>query len=487
VPEARLQTFLMENLHMLRLLSRSLSRKSRGTAPAAGRARPSRLGVEPLEDRSVPATLSFAATAYDAGRWPAAVAVGDFNGDGNPDLASPTSSVFGDTVSVMLGQGDGTFAPKTSFPTGGSPRMIATGDFNRDGNLDLVTNNGTLGVSVLLGRGDGTIAARADFATDTQPMSVAVADFDRDGDDDLATANVQGANDVSVLLSQGDGTFAPKTDFAVGTTPTSVVTGDFNGDGKPDLATANVHDSTVSVLLGAGDGSFVRQADLAAGPFVRSLAVADFNQDGTPDLAAGYTGGVSVLPGNGDGSFDPRVDYAFQSVPESVAVADFNGDGRADLAAAGGFSGVAVLVGRGDGTFAPGTDFAGNTFAAAVAVGDFNRDGKPDLASANMGLIDGTTSNLTVLVNTSLWAAPEAIDRVTDALETVNLPGDVANSVASKLHAAQAALDQGNETPARNLIESAIHQLESLVQAGQLDSTEADPLIADLEAALALL
>jgi hypothetical protein len=480
-------TFPTENQFMFRFLTRSLPRSDRRTVPTAGRARPPRLGAEPLEDRSVPAALSFAATAYDVGPWATAVSVGDFNHDGHPDLAACTSSWPRDSVSVLLGRGDGTFGPEANFPSGAYPRQVSIGDFNGDGNPDLVTNNSTFGVSVLLGKGDGTFGPKTDFPTGLQPMSIAVGDFNGDGKQDLATANAQNVNAVSVLLGNGDGTFAPKTDFAVGASPNMVAVGDFNQDGKQDLVTANVHSSSVSVLLGNGDGSFAPKTDFTAGSFARAVAIGDFNRDGKQDLVTGNTGSVSVLLGQGDGTFAPKVDVATVSVVESVAVADFDGNGKQDLITTDWYNHtVSVLPGGGDGTFAAPVSFAAGTVPVAVAVGDFNGDGKPDVVAASTG-VEGSPGNLTVLLNTTIWTAAEGIDRVSDELGSIDLPGDVAQSLSSKLNAAQSALDAGNVGAARNLIESTIRQLENLVRAGQLDSAEADPLIADLQAALALL
>jgi hypothetical protein len=166
-----------------------------------------------------------------------------------------------------------------------------------------------------------------------------------------------------------------------------------------------------------------------------------------------------------------------------VAVADFDGDGHPDLAAANSGGGtVSVLLNDGHGGFGPRADYAVGSRPFSVAVGDFDRDGDPDLATANL---DG--GGVSVLLNTTVWSAPELIDRVADGVPSLNLPGDAARGLSNKLDAAKAALDRGNDTAARQLIESAIRQLENLVRAGKLDAAEADPLIADLEAALALL
>jgi hypothetical protein len=215
------------------------------------------------------------------------VAVADLNADGRLDLVTAN---FVGTVSVLLGNGDGTFGAKTDFATGFNAYSVAIADLNSDGRPDLVTANyGSNTVSVLLGNGDGTFGGKTDFGTGIGPVSVAVADINADGRSDLAVANHGGGgtgSTVSVLLGNGDGTFGGKTDFGTGIGPLSVAIADFNADGRPDLAVANYYSSqTVSVLRGNGDGTFGPSIDYAAGAYA-SVAVGDLNADGQPDLVA---------------------------------------------------------------------------------------------------------------------------------------------------------------------------------------------------------
>jgi hypothetical protein len=358
----------------------------RGRAASCWRFRPWLLE---LEGRALPSFV--APRVYDTGGDPKSAAVGDFNGDGAPDLAVANVLQFSGTVSVLLGNGDGSFAAARTVDAGSSPQSVAVGDFNGDGNLDLaVANYGRSdpgSVSVLLGNGDGSFRPAVNYAV-AGASFVTVGDFTGDGIADLAVANF-GSNDVSVLLGNGDGTFQTAVNYAAGSSLASVAVGDLHGDGIPDLVVANdTFNGTVSVLFGNGDGTFQAAVSYAAGTVPVSVALADLNGDGIPDLAVadqgnvvGGSAGVSVLLGNGDGTFAAArtLDAGFQ--PQSVVVGDFNGDGVPDLAVAGSY--VSVLLGNGDGSFQNAPTYAAGSEPSSVAVGDFNGDGTLDLAVAD--------------------------------------------------------------------------------------------------------
>jgi len=299
---------------------------------------------------------------FVAGSGLYSVAVGDFNGDGKQDLV--TEDYFGGNVVVLLGDGKGGFTPAAGSPfaAGAVPVAVTVGDFNGDGNQDLAVSNVRGTVTVLLGDGSGgfTEAPGSPFNAGTSPYSIAVGDFNGDGIQDLAVGSLNlGVNTVTVLLGNGVGGFAPApgSPFAVGEGPLSIVVGDFNGDGIQDLATANLGDfdgNTVTVLLGDGTGGF---APAPGSPFTVgtepwSIAVGDFNGDGIPDLAAATGAGVTVLLGNGLGGFTVPTgsQYAVGGVyypPGAVflTVGDFNGDGIPDLAARGESDNITVLLG----------------------------------------------------------------------------------------------------------------------------------------------
>ncbi len=353
--------------------------------------------------------------AYATGLTPEAVAVSDFDGDGRLDLAvvnsaapseSPDMPSTPGTTGILLGRGDGTFAPQVAYPVGTSPAGLVVADFNGDAKPDLAVTNGADGtVSILRGRGDGTFAPQVVVPVGTSPAGLAVADFDGDGRLDLAVANSDDGT-VGVLLGHGDGTFARQIAYPAGTNPQAVAAGDFDGDGKPDLAVANSAEATVSILLGRGDGTFAAQIAYPVGARPMALADGDFDGDGTLDLAVANfdDGTVSVLPGRGDGTFGPQTVNGVASAqpspqiaqPDSIAVADFNGDGKPDLAVAD-WSGMSaatvdVLANQGRGRFGAQVTLPVGYAATSVAAGDFNGDGRPDLAVTNYD--DGTVSIL---------------------------------------------------------------------------------------------
>ena len=323
------------------------------------------------------------------GSNPYGFTVGDFNGDGIPDLV--VANTNSSNVTVLLGNGDGTFTLKSTLSTGSAPEWVSVADFNGDGIADLaVMNFNSNTVGIYLGNGDGTFTLKSNLAGNGPDLSF-VADFNGDGIPDLAVINYYSGT-ISILLGNGDGTFTSKSTLPMG----DLVVGDFNSDGIADLVVANYNNNWVKTYLGNGDGTFTLKATLTySGAF--SIAGGDFNGDGRMDLAiANYnTNNASILLGNGDGTFTIKSTVATGSAPWFVSVGDFNGDGFADIAVANrGSNTVSVLLGNGDGTVTLKSSPATGSFPNEVLVGDFNGDGLPDLAVLNAG-----SNTVSILLN----------------------------------------------------------------------------------------
>lgn len=406
--------------------------------------------------------INFALTTYSAGNAPEDVVVADFNGDGKLDLAVADNGNYstGDKggVSILLGNGDGTFQPAQLVNAGNNPTFIATGDFNTDGKTDLVVSGlgalpsgGNGNLTILLGNGDGTFQTPITLNAGVDPSAIALGDFNGDGELDIAVidfGNFSGNNGAMyILLGKGDGTFQPPVLLNAGSgpaaIPVAIVAGDFNGDGKLDLAVVSSDfnipaTSNVGILLGNGDGTF--QPPVFYGiPFQipTSLAAGDLKGNGRIDLAVASfvlnpglpqaASSIQVLSGNGDGTFqapqDVSLTYAYDApelsgnlslctaegvsiwrgigicLPLALQVADVDGSGKASLVGMGDVQvpsggGVFVLPGNGDGSFegllgypvafegvwpTPGGSGAG------LAVADFNGDGKPDVVATFLG------------------------------------------------------------------------------------------------------
>jgi hypothetical protein len=346
--------------------------------------------LEALEARTLPAFVAGATLAV--GTSPHAIRAADFNGDGKLDLAvADDGNVFtGDVggVSVLLGNGNGTFQMAVNYLADKFPYDLAVADFNGDGKPDLAVSNFASDVSdfsILLGNGNGTFAPPINTsipaAVGYHLTNLATADFNHDGRPDLVVMCSSPTDNPIVLLGNGDGTFTDlHIPFSSGTT---VAAGDWNKDGYPDLATPDGTSHT-DVYLNNQMGNFADSTMYATANDPQMVAAADLNQDGNLDLVLpdSSSPGYTVLVGNGDGTFQTPVFHSLGSPAMSAAVADFNGDGKADLALLDTQDDLlGVAYGNGDGTFQAPADFALNaTSSARVVVGDWNNDGAPDLA-----------------------------------------------------------------------------------------------------------
>lgn len=327
---------------------------------------------------------------YSVGAHPISVTVGDFNSDGNPDLA--VANRDDTTVSVLLGKGDGTFNAAQTLAVASTPFGVSVGDFNGDKKTDIVTANYTGNtVSVLLGNGDGSFKAAQNIATGGKTaMNVTTADVNNDGFVDITVSNFD-SNSVSVLLGNGNGSFKTAQTSATGKSPWGVVTADVNGDGNLDIITADTNGATVSVLLGNGNGFFKAPQAFPTQGTPDSVAVADVNLDGKFDIVTtnNSSNSLSVLLGNGNGTFKGQtvIPVASAAQAATVSIADLNADGKPDIVYSGSFEqNVWVLLGNGDGTFEAAQNFVVGTspqLPTSLALGDLNKDGKIDIVTAN--------------------------------------------------------------------------------------------------------
>jgi hypothetical protein len=397
---------------------------------------------------SADGTFTQIASYSQSGRY---VIAAELTGDNVRDLAIATGSA----VLVRAGNGDGTFAPPISY-SGGKPRSVVAGDFDGDGDLDLAAPDGPYGyygtgkVRVLINAGDGSFVSGGTNNAETDGRDIVTADFDNDGDLDLAVSGWcfcdygDTQQRVKVLLGNGDGTFTSGVTLPAAY-PDTLATGDFNADGKLDLAVSSFYQG-VGVYLGIGNGGFTFFKTIPISGYIKSVGTSDFNGDGLQDLAvvAESAANVSVLHGIGNGDFefarrygldgafaydvvaadldnDADFDLAgtageavsilrndssgfFQPAVATIATvtggvlnveaADFNVDGTPDLAVTGGLNQLTVIPVNADGTYGTAVSYTVGLKPQGLVAADFNHDGFPDLATA-----DTNTEAMTLLLN----------------------------------------------------------------------------------------
>lgn len=347
-------------------------------------------------------------STYPVGAEPRGVALADVTGDGQLDAL--VANYGSNSLTVLPGTVTGFTLPGANYPCGPQPWGVVAGDFDGDGHIDVAVANYALSgtVSVLLGNDNGTVAVPVTYGAAPYSGPLAVADLEGDGDLDLVVASfgycweclghdpIEGTT-VTVLLGHGDGTFAPGIDYSVGRSA-GLAVGDLDGDGRPEIVTAGQWPYAASVLHNQGDGTFVPAIGVPADPYNPAgwpVALADLNGDHNLDLVLGNRSWAVAFAGHGDGTFGPAQRSNTGGEPVLFVPGDFDGDGDADLAAACSNNVVAVMRGNGDGSF--GSALSDGGFSAApsdVACADFDADGKLDLVSTDQVWSEGSTSGL---------------------------------------------------------------------------------------------
>ena len=358
----------------------------------------------PAGEDYTPPDLIYHYKDFKVGKNPTSIRASDFNGDGFTDLV--TTNIQGNSLSLLMGTGDGGFKDQRIITACQEPRSVAVDDFNLDHFVDMVVAcSGDNHALVFLGQGNGTFLRGAQYAVRRTPVSIATGDFNEDFLPDMIVAL---RNDkIQVFFGMGNGKFRVGPLYEYGDTPTSVATADFNADNHLDIAVSNggPMSHAVSIWLGVGDGTFLAPKDYRTGKRPLSVSFADFNSDQTLDLLVinGEMNTITVFLGNGDGTFQEGKDSGGDAGPNYGVAQDFDGDKIPDVAVVNIQSAsISLLYGKGDGTFhypprhypTPHAPFALTTLSVATDRGE-----QPGLA-----VVNNASSNVSIFLHHGLKA-----------------------------------------------------------------------------------
>jgi hypothetical protein len=340
-----------------------------------------------IELPSPPPNVFYKFNVLRVGNGPADILTTDLNLDGFLDLVSANTK--NNTLSILLGVGDGTFNKTLTFPVESEPTAIVTGDVNNDGIQDLLTNSrGSGQLTILLGYGNGSFRRMPRVLTGRIPLSIIPADFNNDGNLDVAVTLT--FNKMEIFLGLGNGLFKKRQTYPTGSRSLSGVVGNFNGDGNIDiiLATHSSSSSAIRLFKGNGDGTFSKPISFSKNLSPLILITKDMNNNGLQDLvfSSGQGDNMYMLVSRGDGTFESEIVFSGGGGPTSLTAGDFNSDNMIDVAVANSRSSNFSFIARGpDGLFQhPTRDYLvdGGT-PLAITSGDFNNDSMADIAVAS--------------------------------------------------------------------------------------------------------
>jgi len=322
--------------------------------------------------------------ALPSGLAPTAIAIGDVNKDGFPDLVVATQGTT--TVTELFGDGNGGFSGRTDLNVGVFPSDVALADLNGDGRLDIVVaSSSSRDLVVLPSNPLGGFVLPIATQVGMGPSALVLTDVSLDGRPDLMVA-CSGSDTVAAVVMLPSGSFGLKTFTGVGSQPSALALGDVTGDNVPDLVVANAGSNTVSEFQGLGSGGFALLRTIPVGNTPSGVALRDVNGDSKLDLMVTNAGSntVSVFLGDGSGGFAAQPDLQAGTTPRGLVVTDLNGDGKLDLAVVNqGSNDVTVLNGDGAGAFPGRSVVPTGVGAHGIAAGDVNGDGKPDVFTAD--------------------------------------------------------------------------------------------------------
>lgn len=367
---------------------------NRRPSRSAHRRRITNTQAEVLEQRQVLTML--APVSVVAGSTVTTVEVGDFNSDGINDIAELRAALPGSVLSVLLGNGDGTFQAAVNSGAGSAASGMTLSDFDHDGKLDIVTNHG-YSIDFSRGNGDGSFQLPWSYSVGAYANDVESADVNNDGFDDVLTASFSYGGTTQLFLNVGanaalnfgNGPFLNSRNLSIGVGGLDLEVGDLDGDGNLDLV-QSAGNGGVEVMIGHGDGTFASPSYGSIGMATVDLQVGDFNHDGNADVAATSGSTIKIFQGNGIATFQSSLSYTVSGASD-LRLADINGDGHRDIVAN---NGVAIL-GRGNGGFYAPTSY-GSATGTALALGDFNDDGGIDAVAVSNSLLAGGGVSITL-------------------------------------------------------------------------------------------